>query len=114
MILSVVAQVQLERYEPASEDPIGLPGDGWAAPVDVDSFGWWQPSADEIRPNPGRRSQEIVRTLMVPLGTDCADRDRWTIPGDGTFDQVGEAQDNSHGPFGMQTPLVIYLGKVKG
>lgn len=114
MILAVVGQVQHKAFIPDAADPVGMPIDAWADPVPVDSHGWWQPSADEIGIEVARRSQEIIRTLLVPQGTVCGDRDRWTIPGDGDFEQVGGPQDNSHGPFGMDTPLIVYLKTVEG
>jgi len=112
--LNVVAQAAHSVYSPWVIDPLGGPEPRWVDAGPVDSFGWWQPTADELGIESGRRSEEVSRVLLVPAGTACGDKDRWTIPGDGTFEQVGGPQDNSRGPFGMQTPLIVYLKTVEG
>lgn len=112
--LAVVAKVQHAAHLPGGTNPLGLPTDSWAPAVPVDSHGWWQPNPDEIATEPGRRSQEIVRSLLIPNDTACADKDRWTLPGDGTYEQVGRPQDYNHGPFGMSVPLIVHLKTVEG
>jgi hypothetical protein len=114
MILPTTAQVQLARYAPSTEDSTGMPVDAWETPVPIDVCGWWQSTADEIGIDSGRRSQEIVRSLLIPRDTACGDKDHWTIPGDDAFEQVGEAQDFNHGPFGMSVPLIVSLKSVEG
>lgn len=115
MYLPIIGQVQHAVYAPTPSTPPHLPTDAWATPVAVDCHGWWPPSPDEVLGvEPGRRAEKIERALLVPQGTACGDRDRWTEPGGVTFEQVSGPQDYSHGPFGMQTPLVVYLKRVKG
>lgn len=115
MDLPVIAQAQHAAYTPTASAPPYLPTDVWATPVAVDTHGWWAPSPDDVLGvEPGRRAEEIERALFVPQGTTCGDKDHWTIPGDGSFEQVSGPQDYSHGPFGMQTPLVVYLKRVEG
>ena len=110
----IVATVARKPYTPETTG-LGTARPAWGSPVDVQSHGWWQPTADEVaNTDPGRRGIQIVRNLMVVRGTDCGDRDRWTLPGDGTYEQAGEPQDYSHGPFGQQTPLLVYLKAMEG
>lgn len=114
MNLPIIGQAQHAAHIPGDPGGYGA-AESWAAAVAVDVHGWWSPSQDEINANaPGRRSQEVAKALMVPLGTACGDRDRWTLPGGETLEQVGEAQDASHGPWGMAPPLVVYLATVEG
>ncbi len=115
MNLPIIAQVTCEPYTPGSENSIGERPPGWGTPVTVDSHGWWEPAPEQILGvEPGRRSQEIDLALLVPTATVCADRDRWTIPGAGAFEQVAGPQDYNHGPFGMSVPLIVYLKGVRG
>lgn len=115
MDLPIVGQVQHAAYSPTEETPPYLPSEAWSAPVAVDTHGWWPPTSDQILGvEPGRRAEEIERALLIPQGTDCGDRDRWTLPGDGIFEQVAGPQDYSHGPFGTQVPLIAYLKRVEG
>lgn len=112
--LPVVAEIPHQRYQPGPLDPVGLPQPGtWASATPVNVHGWWQPTADQIGVEVGRRAQEVSRVMLVTQGTTCGDRDLWTLP-DGEFEQVGAAQDNSHGPFGMKVPLIVYLKTLKG
>ena len=113
MDLRIVAQVALEAYAPGPVDPIGLRPDGWAAAASVAVHGWWPPSADAPADSAGRRAIERDLDLIVPVGTICGDRDRWTING-AKYLQQGAAQDFNWGPFGMAVPLVVYLKRVEG
>ena len=113
MNLPIVAQIPHELYTPSGEDEIGLATDAWTSTAPVDSHGWYPPSADTVGLEPGRRPVDCDMVLMVPLGTVCGDRDRWTLP-DGTYAQQGRAEDYSHGPFGMTVPLLVYLKRVEG
>lgn len=109
--LRVVGQVQHERYLPGTLDPAVTPGpSSWAPAVEVDAHGWWQPAPHQIGVQAGR-GRDIVRALMVPRGTACGDRDRWTVPGVGALLQVGDAQDYSHGPGGVRVPLIVHLSR---
>lgn len=116
MKISLPASITVTReaYAPDGSDDFGLPVVAWSAPEQVKSHGWWQPTADDIKLYPGRRADVLARILLLPNGAVCADRDRWTLPGDGTYSQDGEAQDYSHGPFGTVTPLVVYLSRTEG
>ncbi len=101
-----------------TDGPIGLDSmpawPVWGDPVYVDSYGWWQPSPDQILGvSPGRRANEIHLAVLVPQGTICGDRDKWIVGGV-TFEQVAGAQDYSHGPFSASVPLVVYLKNVEG
>lgn len=81
--------------------------------VQVPTFGWWQPSADDLNLYPGRRAELLACCLLVPSDVACADRDRWTVAGR-TFEQDGSPHDYNHGPWGMAVPLVVYLSRVEG
>lgn len=111
MNLPIIGTVQREPYT-WTADPY-TQTDAWGAPVETATHGWWQPSPDEITVDPGRRADEIVRAVLVPVGMGGGDRDRWTLP-DGVFLQVGKPQDANNGPFGMRVPLVVYLKTVEG
>jgi hypothetical protein len=112
--LPVIAQVPHEAFTPGAPDDLHVPVDDWADPVDVDTHAWWPPSPEQILgQEPQRRALEISLALLVPIGTPCGDKDRWTIAGKQLL-QVGGPQDYSHGPWGMQVPAVIYLKTVEG
>lgn len=114
MILPLSGTVQREAFTAGATDPLGIPSDGYSAAVDVDVNGWYPPSAETVKANTGRRAIESDLVLIVPNGTVCKDKDRWTIPGFGAYLQQGAADDFNHGPFGMEVPLVVYLKAVKG
>lgn len=113
MDLPIIGAVIHERYTPGPVNPDGLRTDAWAAPEPVATHGWWQPSPDEPTDSAGRRSVERDLDLMIPVGTVCGDRDRWTVAGD-RYIQQGDDQDANHGPFGMAVPLVVHLKKLRG
>lgn len=110
MRLRVIGRVPHRRYLPGTLNPAGSGPADWAAPVDVDTHGWWQPGPHEIGPQTGD-TRQIVRALFVPRDTECGDRDRWTVPGAGELLQVGDAQDYSNGPGGVRVPLVVHLSR---
>ena len=115
MNLSAIGTVSHEAYTPGAANALGLRPDAWAAPADVDIFGWWPPTAEQILGvEPGRRATEIERAMLVPVGTVCGDRDRWTESGGVAFEQVAGPQDFNHGPFGATVPLIVYLKRVSG
>lgn len=114
MNLPTIATVSRQPFTPGAQDAMGLRPEGWGTAAPVSCHGWWPPSPEQILGvEPGRRATEIQIALIVPQGTTCADRDRWTLPV-GTFEQVAGAQDYSHGPFGTQVPLIVYLKRVDG
>ncbi len=110
MRLRVVGRVPHRRYLPGTLDPAGSGPASWEAPAEVDTHGWWQPAAHEIGAAAGS-TRQIVRNLLVAHGTECGDRDRWTVPGAGELLQVGDAEDYSHGPGGVRVPLVVHLSR---
>ncbi len=114
MNLPVVAQVTREAYVVGAVDDLNTPVEDWAAPVNVDTHGWWPPSVEQILgQEPQRRAVEIALALLVPNGTSCGDKDRWTVAGKAML-QVGDPQDLNHGPWGMSVPFVVYLKRIEG
>jgi len=114
MNLPVVAQIPHELYALGAVDDMGAAADAWGTSGNVDTNGWWPPSVEQILgQEPQRRAIEISLALLVPNGTVCADKDRWTIAGEPLL-QVGEPQDFNHGPWGMEVPLVVYLKRIEG
>lgn len=114
MNLPVVGQVPHEPFLLGTVDDLNVPTESWGSPQNVDTHGWWPPSVDQILgQEPQRRAVEVSLALLVPNGTMCADKDRWTVDGKPML-QVADAQDFNHGPWGMQVPLVIYLKTVEG
>lgn len=115
MNLPVISTVTREPFTPGEKDSMGLRADGWGTGAPVDCHGWWPPTAEQILgAEPGRRAAEIERAMLVPQGTVCSDRDRWTETGGVTFEQVAGPQDYNHGTFGMAVPLIVYLKRVDG
>lgn len=114
MIFPIVATVTREPFTAGAVDDLGMPVDGWSPAVSVDSHGWWPPSAESANGDIGRRSITCDLVLLVPTGTVCGDRDRWTLPGEGSLEQQGDDDDYNHGPFGAVVPQVVYLKRVAG
>lgn len=115
MNLPVVAPLSHQRFAAGAAGADGMPSaPTWGTAANVDSYGWWPPSPEQILGvEPNRRATEIKMATIVPQGTVCGDRDKWVIDGD-TFEQVAGPQDFSHGPFGMAVPLIVYLRLVEG
>ncbi len=114
MNLSIVGQIPHEPYMLGAVDDLNVPIESWGTPASVNTYGWWPPSVEQILgQEPQRRAIEISLALMVPIGTVCADKDRWTVGGTPML-QVADAQDYNHGPWGMQVPLIVYLKTVEG
>lgn len=114
MQVPVIAQVPLGRYAQAGADDLGVPVDAWAPEVMVDVCAWWTPSPEDIQGvQPQRRGRVLAYVVMVPQGTDCGDRDRWSLAGH-VLEQQGAAVDYGHGPWGLRTPLLVYLATVEG
>lgn len=113
MILTATETVQHARFSVTATDDMGMPAPAWAAPVSVSVFGWWPSSSDDTADAPGRRRVTRDLDLIVPAGTVCGDRDRWTVAGQ-VYSQTGGADDFNHGPFGTAVPLVVYLRRVEG
>lgn len=114
MNLRVVATVTRQAYAIGAPDEINLPIESWGAPAAIVSYGWWQPAADELHLESGRRAEDVALSMLIPAKTVCGDRDRWALPGAGVLEQYGRAQDYSHGPFGMKVPLLVHLKRVEG
>lgn len=114
MNLSVIAALSHQRFTPGSAGADGMPAAAWATAANINSYGWWPPSPEQILGvEPNRRAQEIKLATIVPQGTVCGDRDKWVVDAD-TYEQVAGPQDFSHGPFGMDVPLIVYLRIVEG
>lgn len=113
VILPITATVTHTRRATGGSDAFGMPTTSTAAPAEVGVHGWWQPSADTVTVDPGRRADSVRVAVLVPRDIDCGDGDQWTIDGV-TYVQVGGPQDYSHGPFGAVTPLLVYLSHVGG
>jgi len=114
MNLPVIAQVPDEPFEPGATDGMGAAVDAWGTSGNVGTHGWWPPSVEQILgQEPQRRAIEIALALLIPNGTVCADKDRWTIGAEPLL-QVGDPQDFNHGPWGMEVPLIVYLKRSEG
>ncbi len=114
MNLSIAATLPHQRFTPGPEDDLGQHVPAWGSAEPVGIYGWWPPAPEQILGvEPGRRAQEIQMAVLVPQGTACGDRDRWTLS-TGVFEQVAGPQDYSHGPFGTDVPLIVYLKVVTG
>lgn len=113
LTLPIVGTLSHQRFTPGATDDAGMPTDAWGTAAEVTAHGWWPPSQDQIMGEASRRAQEINMAVIIPQGTVCGDRDRWTVGGF-VLEQVGGAQDYSHGPFGMAVPLIVHLGMVNG
>ena len=100
-------------YDAGVPDPYGDSVESWGAPVDVPVLGWVSPSADGTPFEQSRSA--IVRDLdlYAPPETPSAPRDRWLIYGT-LYEQVGHAEDFTHGPFGFAAGLRINLKRVEG
>ena len=107
--LPVIGQVQHRRYLPGTLDPAATVPATWGPVQPVDLHGRWQPKPETIGTSSDQR--QVDRTLIVPEGTVCGDRDRWIIPGDGEWLQVGGGQDYSQGPFGFRVPLLVHRSR---
>lgn len=108
--LPVVGQALHRRYLPGTRTPNTAGSVSvWGAAAAVDCNGFWQPNPTDLISLEPNRAQTVVRSMFVPAGTDCGDRDRWTPPGGFELLQVGDAQDFSHGPGGVRVPLVVHL-----
>lgn len=105
-----VARLPFFEGEP---DPYGDTRETWGSPQDVDIHGWAPPSPDSAPFEQSRGA--IVRDLdlYAPTGTESAPRDHWLIEGT-LYEQVGHAEDFTHGPFGFNAGLRINLKRVEG
>lgn len=114
MNLNIVGTLPHQRFTAGAAGDDGMPSAPSWGTANVNTYGWWPPSPEQILGvEPGRRAQEIQMAALVPQGTVCGDRDKWTVGGV-AFEQVAGPQDYSHGPFGMAVPLIVYLKQVEG
>lgn len=105
--------VTRSAFTPGSVDALNNAVDAWGAPGSVAVHGWAPPSADATPFEQARSA--IIRDLdlLVPVGTVNGPRDRWTVGGV-VYEQVGHAEDYSHGPFGFTGGLRINLRRAEG
>jgi hypothetical protein len=106
-------KVKRRAFLPGARDAYGNPTQGWDEPEPVAVYGWGPASPDTAPHVQGRDPVTCDVDLLAPIGTVCGHKDRWTLP-DGDYDQVGDPQDYSHGPFGFHGGLRIALTRVKG
>ncbi|MDA8438240.1 MAG: DUF6093 family protein [Propionibacterium sp.] len=100
MILPVIGQVSHAAFIPGATP-------SWAVAVLVDCHGWLPGSPSTVPTESVGELPAVTRLqVIVPAGTVCGHRDRWTIAGE-TLEQVGGPEDFGHGPFGMSTPLLV-------
>lgn len=107
--------VQVEAWQSGATDTHGNPVDDWAAPVDVDVYGWSVPMSEEPRPLEQRVVVDVK--LYAPHGTQVGSKDRVTIPAGphaGVYTVEGGVEDYNHGPFGFQPGVVVNLQRVEG
>lgn len=111
MNLPVIATVTREPYAQAYDARNAL-ADMWGAPVLVDAHGWWLPPVTSAPSQNGHRGALVALQMLVPAGTVCGDKDRWTVAG-GTYYQVGSPEDYNNGPWSVSVPLILHLSNVK-
>lgn len=105
--------VKRHAFTPSTTGGYDGPGTWATEGVDV-AVHSWAPAGADSAPSEQQRSSVIRDVdLLVPAGTESAPRDRWVVGGE-TFDQVGHAEDFTHGPFGYAGGLRINLKRAEG
>lgn len=103
--------VTVALYTPG-EDSHGAPIDAWEAPHEVSIHGW-QPRAGDQPIEDNRRP--IYATLEVLAPAVCGGpRALWDLPGEGIFEQVGDAAGYAAGPWWADAGVVITVKRVRG
>ena len=103
--------VQHQAYTPG-KDSHGAPVDAWDAPQPVAVYSW--ASTAMSQPVDGNRRAVIADVdLLVPPGVSGAPRDRWILLGK-TFEQVGDLEDFTTGPWPGSPGGRINLRRIEG
>lgn len=101
---------QHATYTPG-KDSQNSPVDKWGPFEDVSVYGW-SPADTVSSPEQGRDAVTTRLTLMLPPDAPpCGHRDRWRLLGV-TYEQDGDYQDWSNGPFGFKPGGTCHLVKV--
>ncbi|MCL1922786.1 MAG: hypothetical protein FWG15_02805 [Propionibacteriaceae bacterium] len=66
-----------------------------------------------MKPVDGRRAVELELDLFTPIGTPNGPRWKWIMKGE-VFEQIGEAEDFSTGPWEREGGLRINLRRTSG
>jgi hypothetical protein len=103
-------------HQAGAKDAHGNPVDSWAAPVDVQVYGYG-PRTD-VRGSTGSGepagTQVLVGLqLLAPKGTVISPQDRIVIDGN-EYEVDGEIGDWNNGPFGFEPGVVINLKRAEG
>ncbi|MCL1838660.1 MAG: hypothetical protein FWG47_05015 [Propionibacteriaceae bacterium] len=93
-------------------DSHNAPVDAWAEPTLVQVYAW-APTSMTQNVDGNRRPVVADVDLLVPVGVCGAPRDRWTLLGK-VFEQVGDFEDYTTGPWPGSPGGRIRLKRVKG
>ena len=105
--------VQMAPFAPI-EDAHGLV-DAWAAPTDVEVYGWAPPTpSPAMQPiEDNRRPTTVDLDLYLP-SVHGQPRAHWTLPGMGTLEQVGRTVSYADGPWWPTAGAVAQLRRIEG
>lgn len=104
------AQISLYKPQPTSR---GGRKDAWGNPEKVSIFGW-APSSMRQGIDGIRRPVAWDVDVYAPVSVEGNPRAKWDL-GDGrVYEQVGYAEDFTHGPFGFTPGVRINLKRIEG
>jgi len=87
---------QYRAYEPTTDSHQALT-DAWAEPVTVTIWGWAITKTEQpIEQN--RRPTTTQVDIYAPPRTPNSPRGQWILDDRGPWEQIGEAEDFTHGP----------------
>jgi hypothetical protein len=112
-------------YAAGETDALGNAIDSWGEAQSIPVYGWAPPSADQMPSEQNRSAVVRDMDLLAPASVESTPRDHWVLPGipptdcpqhpgAACFEQVGYAEDFTHGPFGWDAGLRINLKRVEG
>lgn len=87
--------------------------DAWAEPATVLIYGW-APSGMEQEIDGMRRPVAWDVDVYAPAGVEGSPRAKWILNDGRTYEQVGHAEDFTHGPFGFAPGVRINLKRIEG
>ncbi len=99
-------------YAPTRRDSHGVPIDAWAPPEPLTVYAW-APTATTQPVDGNRRPITTEVDLLVPLPIPNGPRSHWILDGQ-TFEQIGEVEDFTTGPWSGSPGGRIRLKKVTG